>query len=236
MKKEFYYIRGSKERSAEVLKALLDKYPLVANPSEYEFNDKGFLYTVSPDDCNYITAFDEDEDYEACAIIKAYGTELHLPDLPKKTTGYKHGDVVIWQGKPCMVFDIDNHKLQKLPAVPADGDLAVGVTLETATRDGCAFATDAQTDEWNEQVLHPHHLHYSRTDRCMKRWFLPFDRVLVRNFDDAKWYCDIFSHYYDGGPFPNEVYKCIGGAYAQCILYTSATKHHIGTKVGYYED
>lgn len=53
----------------------------------------------------------------------------------------------------------------------------------------------------------------------------PFDKVLVRVNDSARWRCDIFSH------IGNEYYKffCAGNLYHQCIPYNEETKHLVGT-------
>lgn len=51
----------------------------------------------------------------------------------------------------------------------------------------------------------------------------PFDKVLVRDTNQWKWRCDIFSH--TGKIWP---YVCIGGFYHQCIPY-EGNEHLWGT-------
>lgn len=57
--------------------------------------------------------------------------------------------------------------------------------------------------------------------------FKPFDKVLVRNFDDNKWSADIFSHM-DG-----DIHECVAGIWTFCIPYNDQTAHLIGTTEDY---
>ena len=52
----------------------------------------------------------------------------------------------------------------------------------------------------------------------------PFDRVLVRNFTDSKWGCNIFSHIVQ-----IDSYMCLYASWRYCIPYNNDTKHLIGT-------
>lgn len=54
----------------------------------------------------------------------------------------------------------------------------------------------------------------------------PFDRVLVRDNDDEKWDCDLFSYYDGGQSYP---YVCVSRLWSQCIPYNDETKHLVGT-------
>lgn len=51
----------------------------------------------------------------------------------------------------------------------------------------------------------------------------PFDKVLVRDGDDDKWVCDIFSHIDE-----NDFYYCVGTRWRQCIPY-EGNEHLLGT-------
>ncbi len=51
----------------------------------------------------------------------------------------------------------------------------------------------------------------------VRYFFKPYDRVLVRDFNEAKWKCNIFSHYdADADEF---VYVCVGASWKQCIPF-----------------
>ena len=54
----------------------------------------------------------------------------------------------------------------------------------------------------------------------------PFDRVLVRDYNDDKWVCSIFSHIEPECIFP---YACIYLNWKFCIPYNDDTKHLVGT-------
>lgn len=51
----------------------------------------------------------------------------------------------------------------------------------------------------------------------------PFDKVLVRDFDNTPWEIDFFSRLLDGKHF-----KCVDLSYVQCIPYEE-NKHLLGT-------
>lgn len=56
--------------------------------------------------------------------------------------------------------------------------------------------------------------------------FKPFDKVLVRDYCDEEWTCDIFSHIRQADTL---YYKCILTDYECCIPYNNETEHLIGT-------
>ena len=55
----------------------------------------------------------------------------------------------------------------------------------------------------------------------------PFDKVLVRDDNKDRWFCEFFSHNIGVNVFR---YICISGGYKQCIPYNDDTKHLVGTK------
>ena len=56
-----------------------------------------------------------------------------------------------------------------------------------------------------------------------------FDRVLVRDYNNMEWSCDILSHIKQEDPFP---YVGIGSEWKCCIPYNDETKHLVGTTDG----
>jgi len=56
--------------------------------------------------------------------------------------------------------------------------------------------------------------------------FQPFDKVLVKYYNDENWKCGLFSHL-----STNSVAKfvCVGSTYVQCIPFNDDTKHLLGT-------
>lgn len=55
--------------------------------------------------------------------------------------------------------------------------------------------------------------------------FKPFDKVLVRNYDDTVWSANYFSHYKDNNGYH---YVCIDNSYIFCIPY-EGNEHLLGT-------
>lgn len=61
--------------------------------------------------------------------------------------------------------------------------------------------------------------------------FKPFDKVLVRNYDDMVWCANFFSHYKDNNGYH---YVCIDNSYIYCIPY-EGNEHLLGTTDPYTE-
>lgn len=61
--------------------------------------------------------------------------------------------------------------------------------------------------------------------------FKPFDKVLVRDFEDCSWKVGLFSHYKKGDKNP---YVCVGSLYKQCIPY-EGNENLLGTTDPYTE-
>lgn len=58
-----------------------------------------------------------------------------------------------------------------------------------------------------------------------KHQLKPFDKVLVRDYDNEEWECNLFSHIHKNG-----YYACVGAAgWKQCIPY-EGNEHLLGTK------
>ena len=55
---------------------------------------------------------------------------------------------------------------------------------------------------------------------------IAFDKVLVRDYDNMKWDCDIFSYIKQEKPY---CYVCISAAWIYCVPYNDETKHLVGT-------
>lgn len=65
---------------------------------------------------------------------------------------------------------------------------------------------------------------FGLTDHEAKHQFKPFDKVLVRDYNDNEWKCDFFSHIDEEG-----YYVCVGSWWMQCIPY-EGNEHLLGTK------
>lgn len=89
-------------------------------------------------------------------------------------------------------------------------------------KDGKCSMTDAEPTlfpskeqrDWNK---------FGVTDHEAKHQFKPFDKVLVRDYNDNEWKCDFFSNMNEHG-----YYNCINSWWHQCIPY-EGNEHLLGT-------
>ena len=66
-----------------------------------------------------------------------------------------------------------------------------------------------------------------KVKRLDPKLFKPFDKVLVRDYDEDNWRIDIFSDICNG--VRKDSMRCIGRTWYQCIPYNDDTKHLVGT-------
>ena len=145
-----------------------------------------------------------------------------LKDCPKGTKLYStiYGEVEF-------MYVVDEHRTYKIFCRKIEGDVVIPHSF---TKDGKMVFTDA------EPTLFPskYQRDWSKfgvsdqvTDQETKPQFEPFDKVLVRDFDDRKWVCDFF----EGIPISSEYeYSCVlRGLVHQCIHY-EGNEHLLGTK------
>lgn len=59
----------------------------------------------------------------------------------------------------------------------------------------------------------------------------PFDKVLVRNYSNLIWQCNIFSHLKrcTRNKLAHTFFSCVNGLWNTCIPYNDETKHLLGT-------
>lgn len=102
-----------------------------------------------------------------------------------------------------------------------DGDVPLftcdGKYLDRYTNTECVLFPSKTQRDWNK---------FGVTEKETKHKFKPFDKVLVRDSDNAKWNCDFFLKMNHDYPAK---FKCIVcGAWAQCIPY-EGNEHLFGT-------
>lgn len=95
--------------------------------------------------------------------------------------------------------------------------------------DICQFSLDGRVNFANSECL----LYPSKDQRDWNKFkehkdkshkFNPFDKVLVRNYDSARWKCELFSY----TDVENRAYVCVGSSWRQCIPY-EGNEHLLGT-------
>jgi len=159
---------------------------------------------------------------EVYDYILSTGTELILEEKPHK---FKVGDV-IGKYKPMIVAEELN--------IPDE----YWITPEDANRPlyDYSYTPPEEIVKWNKEVLEPNHLHYSTSKRKIIHWFLPFDKVVVREAE-RKWHADLFSEYdIDNDNDCEMCYLTLGGSpWDECLPYNAKTAKLIGTTDDYEE-
>ncbi len=149
-----------------------------------------------------------------------------LKDYPRGTSLYSStfGELRLWYVLSCSLYPIYCKVISSGSIVSFAEDGKRNITDAEPTlfpskeqRDWSEFGvSDRATDQATDQV----------TDQKQETELKPFDKVLVRDFDDRKWVCDFF----EGIPTSSEYeYSCVlRGLVHQCIPY-EGNEHLLGT-------
>jgi len=140
----------------------------------------------------------------------------------KEQPKFKVGDVI--KSNTGLIGMIDRKAITG-DYIATDGQNEYAIIKATAT-----LATPEEITKWNKEVLEPNHLHYSKSKRKIIHWFLPFDKVIVKEEKETHWRADFFSNKED------EWYCCMSGNYEHCLPYNDKTAKLIGTADDYEED
>lgn len=138
-----------------------------------------------------------------------------LKDYPRGTSLYSStfGELRLWYVLSCSLYPIYCKVISSGSIVSFAEDGKRNITDAEPT----LFPSKEQRD-WSK---------FGATVRKQKTELKPFDKVLVRDFDDRKWVCDFF----EGIPTSSAYeYSCVlRGLVHQCIPYNDDTKHLLGT-------
>lgn len=184
-----------------------------------------------------------------------YVTELHIKRVEKKFGGklnletleieqpkqeFKDGDIVFAKCKDkgtnylIIYKSITNNRLNDYCSLnmgsnylDCTGAYCLDLefySLHSATNLGKQQLFDALAKEgkrWNPDTK-------QIEDLPKKYEFKPFDKVMVRDFDDKEWKADFFSHnrLVDDSDY---YFSCVGNMWRHCIPYNDETKHLLGT-------
>ena len=86
----------------------------------------------------------------------------------------------------------------------------------------CTFFPSKDQRDWSKFTAP-----WYKKDKFDPKTLMPFDKVLVRDYDTDNWFCNFFSHI-----IKHEFYKyvtIIHRCYVYCIPYNDDTKHLVGT-------
>lgn len=70
-----------------------------------------------------------------------------------------------------------------------------------------------------------------KVEKFDPKTFQPFDKVLVRNYSNLIWQCNIFSHLKrcTRNKLAHTFFSCVNGLWNTCIPYNDETKYLCGT-------
>lgn len=186
-------------------------------------------------------ASQEEKDAYISSIEEHYGGKLNQETLeiehPKQE--FKDGDILHCDETDYSVENIFNAKMHgeaigsyaflclhnnKLHIADCDCDESElpAIRLATDSEKQQLFSALAKEGKrWNQDT--------KKIEDLPKKYELkPFDKVLVRDFDDREWKADFFSHnrLVDDS---NYRFSCVGNMWRHCIPYNEETKHLLGT-------
>ena len=142
-----------------------------------------------------------------------------LKDCPKGTKLYSinYGDVEFEKINEGYCFPILVRAKNNSPAsFLADGKLFPNYNGE------CALLPSKDQRDWSKFTAP-----WLKKERFDPKTLKPFDRVLARDADTARWRCGLFSHIIN--EYIPPTYQCTANWYRYCIPYNDDTKHLVGT-------
>ena len=141
----------------------------------------------------------------------------------------KKGDVIMFNGQvPCLVTgDYSQDKKDWVCGLLEDGDFCTNI-IHPSEWCPCfyTFATEEVKDKLFEAMDKAGYTWDGETLRKkQKSQFNPFEKVLVRDAESAKWRCAFYSHFE-----PNGIYHhiTVGSTYVMCIPF-EGNEHLVGT-------
>lgn len=197
-----------------------ESYPIAVK------NSKGIVYFA--EDGRYSTAFDTAE----CLLFPS-------SKMRDWTKFFKRGDVVWSKDNMYAIFEgWANDDYTKFNSTICfyvfdasfDEEVVCDTDCFVKAREGERAAFIANAERHYNGKYNPDTLRVEPVKpKCP---FKPFDKVLVRNYDNTVWFANYFSHYKDNNGYH---YACIDDSYIFCIPYNEQTAHLLGTTDPYTE-
>ena len=206
------WIRSNSQRGEEVIKMLTD----LGARNLYNFKGYGenkYIYFINHN--NYISSISDSEN-EFAQIIKEEYKELTLPK-------FKKGDYLMNNdGNTWIIFkDIINGMISFFSEACISPHIHPNF-LDNNWR----LATKDEVNKIDNQLQCQGYSFNKETLKVEKiNQFEPFDKVLVREYEEDKWRASFFSHY---GKV-NNLYYTTDSSWKYCIPYNEETKHLLGT-------
>lgn len=167
-------------------------------------------------------------------IEERLGGKLNRKTLEiEKAQSFKDGDIITIMprigDKLIYLFKAEDNEKYYGHAF-LDGNIAIVNDDSYCQKDFCTTrpSTEKEKQQFLEALAKKHIYwdceHKKLLDMSIKVELKPFDRVLVRDYNNEVWRANLFSNYTSDGS-----YGCVCGAYNQCIPYNEETAKLIGT-------
>lgn len=182
--------------------------------------------------------FKVSEEQRQCYINKIEehcGGKLNMEilEIEKAQPEFKDGDIVTIMprigDKLIYLFKAEDNEKYYGHAF-LDGNIAIVNDDSYCQKEFCTArpSTEKEKQQFLEALAKKHIYwdceHKKILDMSIKVELKPFDRVLVRDYNNEVWRANLFSNYTSDGS-----YGCVCGAYNQCIPYNEETAKLIGT-------
>lgn len=120
------------------------------------------------------------------------------------------------------LVDVEDNELYSITCVTQKGNYKTftseGKIFNDYTDSECVLFPSKEQRDWSKYGAID-----QATDQKPKTELKPFDKVLVRDYNDNEWKCDFFSNMNEHG-----YYNCINSWWHQCIPY-EGNEHLLGT-------
>lgn len=135
----------------------------------------------------------------------------------------KRGDIVMFRDKSAVfiVKELSNGSVETI----VEYSKLFGLRFNTSIYIDCIPASEDMKEKLFKAIDDAGYKWDGENLVKKEHQFKPFDKVLVRNNNDASWKIDIYSHYDDDDSFP---FTTITNSYKQCIPF-KGNEHLIGT-------
>ena len=141
-----------------------------------------------------------------------------LKNCPKGTKLYS---TIFGAVEFCYIDESDKYPIKLNVEGECDGSVTADGKHYVDFNGECTLFPSKEQQDWSKFTAP-----WYKKERFDPKTLKPFDKVLIRNYNEEDWCCGSFSHVMD----ENNSYVYVSGraVYKQCIPYNDDTKHLIG--------
>lgn len=139
----------------------------------------------------------------------------------------KRGDIMMYNDKSVvfMVDTMEGNYIRIIAHVNIYSDFRFKVSDISIHTDDCIPASEDMKKKFFDAMDKAGYTWDGETLKNKKYQFKPFEKVLVRNGEIAKWRCSLYSHFDQEGAYHHTT---ISGIYSMCIPF-KGNEHLVGT-------